>query len=548
MAGAFERRLRSVRRRLSLDVLLRQVGAALVVGGAASAAAVLAERAFAVRFLAPWHVPAGVGLLLLVALAVWYLRRPTPMQSALLLDERLGTRERFSTALALAGSEDPFAAAARREARRRAETFQLGKHFPVRPTRRWLWAATAWVAFAGSLLLPDIDLLGLIPKRRQRQRQAQQLAQARSEVSQAVTVLKASVKQLGDKALVEELAKLADLKQPAQAADVRREAIRRLGTLAERIEKMKKHPRARTTAELRSMLSRLRASRGALDNELNEALARGDFGRASQILQELQRKLQARGLSEADRRALAKQMEDLAGQLRRLAEQRKALRDALERAGCDGKLADLDEQQLRQALKDAGLTDKEIKELLDKARACDSAAELCRSLAGRLGRCATELVQGELVPAELVRLLEDLNELDAEADRLVQADKALEGIEDAIALLGRARGQGLGLVRNVPNPPPGGPWARAWGKRPTGPESPTGLKKTGVKNKLSAGPIIASWYFKGPQVKGQARRKYRAVVEAARDRAAEAITENQVPRRYQSAVKKYFGEMAKPAQ
>ncbi|OPX24258.1 MAG: hypothetical protein B1H04_02455 [Planctomycetales bacterium 4484_123] len=545
---AFERKLRSVRRRLSLNVLLRQAGAALAVAGAAAAVAAFTERALAVRFLAPWHVPAAVGAALAVALVVWYLRRPTPMQSALLLDERLRARERFSTAVALAGSDDPFAAAAREEARHRAEVLQLGGHFPVRPTRRWLWAAAAWAAFAGCLLLPDIDLLGLVPQRRQRQRRMQELARARCEVSAAVKVLKASVQQLGDKTLVEELAKLADLQQPTEAAQVRREAIRRLGSLAERVKEMKKHPRARAGAELQSMLKRLRASPQGLDNQLNAALARGDFGRASQLLQDLRSKLQAGALSKKDRRALTEQMEDLAKQLKRLAEQRKALREALKRAGCESKLADLDEQGLRQALKDAGLTDEEIEELMKKARACNNAASLCRALADKLGRCAAGLVQGELVPAGLVGLVEDLEDLEAEADRLSRADAALGDIEDAIALLGRACGSGPGLAGNEPDAPPGGPWARAWGRRATGPESPTGLKKTGVKNKPSAGPVIASWYFKGPQVKGQARRKYRAVVEAARDRAAEAISDNQVPRQYQSAVKKYFGEMAKPAQ
>jgi len=67
-----------------------------------------------------------------------------------------------------------------------------------------------------------------------------------------------------------------------------------------------------------------------------------------------------------------------------------------------------------------------------------------------------------------------------------------------------------------------------------------------VKNKSSAGPVIASWYFKGEQVKGESKRKYQEVVEAARDRAAEAITDKQVPREYQKTVMDYFKRMEKP--
>ena len=55
--------------------------------------------------------------------------------------------------------------------------------------------------------------------------------------------------------------------------------------------------------------------------------------------------------------------------------------------------------------------------------------------------------------------------------------------------------------------------------------------------------MIASWYFKGSQVKGDAQRGFSEVVQAARDSAAEAISENQIPYKYEEAVKKYFGQL-----
>jgi len=64
-----------------------------------------------------------------------------------------------------------------------------------------------------------------------------------------------------------------------------------------------------------------------------------------------------------------------------------------------------------------------------------------------------------------------------------------------------------------------------------------------VESKGSQGPVIASWYFKGMQVKGEAKRAFAEVVQAGRDRAAEAISENQIPRKYEESVKKYFGRL-----
>jgi hypothetical protein len=48
-------------------------------------------------------------------------------------------------------------------------------------------------------------------------------------------------------------------------------------------------------------------------------------------------------------------------------------------------------------------------------------------------------------------------------------------------------------------------------------------------------------------VKGEARRDFAEVVEAGRARAADAISENQIPRKYEEAVKKYFGQLEQQA-
>jgi len=71
----------------------------------------------------------------------------------------------------------------------------------------------------------------------------------------------------------------------------------------------------------------------------------------------------------------------------------------------------------------------------------------------------------------------------------------------------------------------------------------TSTKKTNVKSKPGEGPNVASWYFKGTQVKGEAKREFSEVVQAARDSAAEAIDDSEIPRKYEDAVKSYFGRL-----
>lgn len=545
MKAAFDRKLRRVCFRCSLNVLLEQLGLVLVLGGTAAALAVLTERALAVRFIEPRNLQVFLGAVVLAGGVLWFLKRPSRMKAALLLDERLATRERFSTAMLVAGSDDPFARAACREAHEAAERTDPKGQFPIKPSRRWGWAVAVWMVFGGvALFLPDLDLMGYGAQRTQQQEKEKQLAKVKAEVKERTQVLASMVKELGDAKLAADLAKLGDLEKSARPADVRREAIRKLGDLAERIKKMKEDARVRGAEELKSMLKRLRGSPKGLNNEINQALAKGDFKRAAELLRQLQKQLEEGKLSGADKDALAGQLRDLGKQLDDLAKQQKALEDELQQAGLDKKLAELDEEQLREALKKAGLTDEQIEQLMKKCKACQQACNMCGKLGEAMFGCGRGLLEGELVLGEMAGICDQLSDLEAMSQRLALVRASLDEIDDAIACLGACEGgnAGLRLQLRLSGPGAGGP---AFGPRATGPEEAVSLKQTGVKNKAGEGPVIASWYFKGEQIKGESKRKLEDVVQAAKDRAAEAVSENRIPREHQPVVKKYFDEMEK---
>jgi len=544
MGTRFDRKLRNARVRCSLNVLLEQLGLLLALAGIAAALAVLTERALAIRFVQPWNFLAFLGAAGLVGAVLCFLKRPSRVKVAVLLDERLATRERFSTALMMAGSDDPFARAACREAHEAAEGVDARGRFPIRPSRRWAWAAAFWTVFGGvALFLPDLDVMGYGAQQKKEQERLNQLAKVKTEVKETTAVLMSAVKQLDEQKLADDLTKLGDLNKAAQPADVQREAIRKLGDMAEQIKKMQEDQRVQAAKELESMLRHLRGSPQGLNNEINQALAKGDFGKAAELLNELRKQLEEGKLSEADKKALAGQLQDLGKQLDKLAAQQKAMEEALDKAGLDKKLAGLDEQKLREALKKAGLTDKQIEELVNKCKACQQACAQCRKLGKAMVGAGGGLLEGELVLGELAGIGEKLSDMEAAAQRLALIQKALEEIDGAVACLGQCPGDKAGLkLQPWAGPGPGGP---AFGPRETGPETPVSHQKTGVKNQSAEGPIIASWYIKGPQVKGEAKRKLVEVVQAAKDRAAEAVSDNRIPREHQPVVKKYFSEMEK---
>src|SRR5687768_6039080 len=127
-----DRHVNLVRNKMLLGDLLRALAWSILIFAAVVWLAVLVDRFLAFR-LPGWKIwfwaSLGVTLAATVALVLW--RRPSRHQAAVAIDERLGLKEKFSTALYVRPSSDPFAAAAVRDAEVTADNVSLQKRFPV---------------------------------------------------------------------------------------------------------------------------------------------------------------------------------------------------------------------------------------------------------------------------------------------------------------------------------------------------------------------------------------------------------------------------------
>jgi len=565
--GALERRLRNVRIRTALDVLLRQAAVVLALAGLAAAIAVAAERVLAVRLISGVSaISAGAAALLLAAaLSAW--RTPNRMQVAVLIDRRLGAKERFSTALALAGSDDAFALAAEAEAHRAAEGLDIRGHFPIRPTLHWAGPAATWAAAAAVFfLMPAMDVLGNMARRQQAAQQAAELAKAQADVKQAAESVKSAVENANLPQLATDLDKLAQMLSGDKPADVRREAIRKLTDLGKDLRDLQQQQQKNTgLGSAERMLKDLRGTPGAFDNKLNRALANGDFAGAAKMIKDALEKLNSGQLSDAEKAALANQLADLASQAAKIGDPQKQAADMLARQGMDpnsaAKLAGMSPQDLREALKKQGMSDKQIDELMDKLSQCKNGAQACKDLAEKLAKCNSP--GSGLNPNGLIALSEGLAKRAGEQVGEMATEDALRELEGAIARLGQGDCQGDGPGRMPGEGDPNGPgiWmpgegedlvgvagggggGRAWGKRPTGDPEDVKLHADGVRNKpTNETEIIGSWLVRGATVAGESKRKLSTAVQASKDAAAEAIRDNQIPRKYEPAVKDYYNRM-----
>ncbi|UCE46242.1 MAG: hypothetical protein JSW47_11525 [Phycisphaerales bacterium] len=546
MFKPLDKRIRNVRLRCSINLLLRNIGRILIAAGIVAVLIVLTERLFALTVITPGTFWGFWAVALVLVLAIWLLKQPSRMQASLLLDERLKLHERFSTTLALADMQDPFADAARKEAYERAGHADIRGHFPIRPSKCWIYAVSTWLTvMVLALFMPQKDLLGFLRKQEQEQEKTRQLEQAKVDIKEAANPVKSTVERLGEPELADALSKLGQAPGDAEPQQIKRHAISQLGDLSDKIQKMQDSTQLESVKMLQNMFKKLRGSADPFSQQLRLALAKGNFARASNLLNQLQKDLAQGKLTPEQQKALSEQLQKLAKRLAELAKNNDELEKELEKQGLDKKLAKLNMEQLRKALQKAGLDPDKIEELMKKAAASRMAMSQCAGLGEAMASCG--LGAGGLSGDELAAVMEQLDGFESLQQQLNLTQATLDEIARAIGYLGEGLYDGPGYYgpfaegdSSWPGPGTGGPGI-GYGPRKTDDSGATATKRVKTDNKPGQGPVIASWYFKETQIKGQARRDFAEVVQAARDGAAEAISENEIPRRYEDAIKQYFG-------
>src|SRR5580658_6967465 len=127
-----DRHVATVRSRLTLSLVIEAWAWSALFFGVMVWLAIVTER-LTDRSL-PHHTAlfwAGVGVSAIAAIIYGLIRMPAPQAAALAIDERLGLKERFSTALFARDAADPFSQAAVRDAEYAADNVSLHKRFPL---------------------------------------------------------------------------------------------------------------------------------------------------------------------------------------------------------------------------------------------------------------------------------------------------------------------------------------------------------------------------------------------------------------------------------
>jgi hypothetical protein len=497
----------------------------------------LTGKPIAVSTATLFGVAVGIGTLGAALIAA--LTGPTRSEAALAIDRVFHLCERLSTLWSLDAEsrESPAGRALINDALRQVRDLEVTAEFSPRLPRR------AWVP-----LIPAVAALalGFAPE-------LKKAALARSTDPVTKKVIEAQSKLLGKKisSQRQELQKekldeadklLAAIEKAserlAQAPPARKDAaLMELNTLSDQIKERQKQ--LGSPEQIDRQLRQLQgvANNGPAD-QLAKDLARADFQKAAQDLKQLQEKLASGKMSEAEKKALQNQLREMSQQLQ--------------------KLANLDQRrkQLQEARKQGGLTQKQFEQEMAKLDQQAKGLEQLKQLAGSLAKAEQQLQQGDMQKAasalgkseqeltEMARQLQELEALDGALADLQDAKNGMVGNEanqlgEGLGGLGGGldsmrKGNGFGLGRG-----------RGQGDRPEAPDN-TAAYTTQVKQQFGKGKAVLQGFAPPRQpVKGQSVIDVQGNLETDAGLAAEALSNQRVPKHVEKHVRGYFDQLNK---
>lgn len=469
----------------------------------------------------------------IIALAWTALTRRRAIDAALEIDRRFGLKERVSSCWALDSTarESAMGQALIADAVRRVEKIHVADKFRI-ALGPWslLPLAPAALAFLLAVLL-DPASQQQVSAKQQSQGVAEQVKTSSRRLEKRLSERRERAEKEGLKEaeqLFQRLERDAQKLARLENAD-RKEALVNLNNLSQDLEKRRKE--LSNSEALKNQFNQLKDLQKGPADRFAEAMRQGDFEKARQELQRLKNDLEAGNLKPEEREQLARQMEEMADKLNKLAEAHQRAKEDLEKK--------LDEARRN------GMPTDELERQLREMQQRDGQMQRMQQMAEKLGECSQCLQQGQNgqaqaalgeMDAELSDLMQQLDELDlieSALDEIAEAKNSMnckqcqgDGCAACNGGLGQRPGDGMGRGRGI-------------GHRPEE-ENPTNAYDTNVKQKTDRGSAVVVDYVDGPNVKGGVQQEISAQFEQARSEEADPLTDQRLPRGYREHAKRYF--------
>jgi len=453
-----ERQVRSAQRRLWLNRWLRSFGWAMVIATSVWMIVWIADRLLVLGWPMHW-LAAGLSGAALLGSIVWFaITREASADAAEALDAAAGLKERISTSLHFSTSDDPFAQAATADAEKRVAGLTARAFIPVRWNRSLTWCLALVAAASVSLLMPEWDVFG----RRQQKNEAlareaavQKVQLATAKTAEAIKHVVEKIPELENSAEYKELQ--AGIKGPDKGPEeMRREAIKKLDRMSERLKKEAAAERFKALEETKKQMAKAIESENIKTEmgRMMDALSNGNMKEARDELKKAQESLAKRTkegkIDPKKSKEMQQQLEQMAKKLEQAAQQQQQQgQQQLQNQGMSREeakktleaLAKADKKQLEQMarelaerMKDKGMTEQQAKEMLEKLQQKQQASGQCEKMGENLSKAGQKMSEGEMEAAA-----EAMEKIGEQLSDMEQLEQTLNDIESQMSELQEAR-------------------------------------------------------------------------------------------------------------
>jgi hypothetical protein len=277
-------------------------------------------------------------------------------------------------------------------------------------------------------------------------------------------------------------------------------------------------------------------------------MSKGDMAEAKKAIKDLVKKLKAGELSEVEKKKLAKDLKNMAKELKKAAEEHEAEKKKLE-------------EQIEKAVKEGDL-DKaaQLQQKLEEKKAMDQQQQKLKQMAEKLADCAECMKPGGQKPGEegqqgnpqqkqegmkqagealedLAKQLEQMQQEMGEMEALEDLEEMADDCKDGLAEGGK-NGQG-----KKDGPPKWQDWAKGSG-RGAGQrdleKGDTGTFKSKVKGKLQQGQTVVTGTADGKNLVGRSVSETRELIEASISKESDPLENQKMSRNQREHAQQYF--------
>ena len=467
-----------------------------------------------------------LGALVVVFIAAWFSVKIGSMVAATELDRRFELKDRVATSLTVEGS--PFADVVIQDAvesvRKSDVQRNLNQKFPIHTPQSSLWlvaliASTLVVMNTGQWNLFNDSHTGASPDAPDANQIEESIQQIVAQIEENKLVSDTLEQELSDLQLLSE----SDMDSAEQ---FQHEALRKITDIQKRLDDMLNSEELLAFESLQNRMAQLELPRDKETLPLVAALKSGDFKEAQDEFEKLEKQLQSDSMSEEEKASLREALEELAQQLNALSNMNGELASALSSAGLQGSLADNLDAAKKAVEQSKTMNEEQKKKLLEMIKQQQNTQQMCQQLSSNCKQCAGGKGNSDSELAKLSAMQMFKKEAELSKSKCQNAGAGMCLKPGSGKGTGR-QGQGNGGANNIEET-----------------EFATVTERAPVNSEN--GPIIASQLFNGGLLTaGESSAELREAVLNAREEAEQAITEEQVPRKYHDLLRHYFGQLEK---